>query len=285
MTAPALSEVLAGVKNLPTLPQVAVRLLELLNDPTSCIDDINKVMSKDTSLAATILRTVNSSYYGVRQRVSSLAHGLSLLGYRVVKNVVLTAAASGLFRVRKCTACFDENVFALHSVATAAICRYLAHFSGVADPELAYSVGLLHDIGKLTMDQCFSKEYFAAVTWAKENRKPAHVAEMTQCGYDHAQVGEALVRLWKLPEDIAEAIGLHHNTEAMVSQHLIAIMHLADYACCVKEYTSYDMFVPVELNHEVWKRLGLDADVLPHLFASLTKEIDAAREMFVASTA
>ena len=283
MTADSLTSTLRGVKNLPTLPQVAIHLLQLLNDPDSSIEDVNGVMSKAPSLAATVLRIVNSSYYGLRHKVSSLSHALSLLGYRAVKNMVLTAAASGLFRVRKCTACFSEETFTLHSIASAAVCRYLAHFSGVADPEFAFSLGLLHDIGKLTMDQCFPEEYYGAVMWARRNREHAHIAELGQCGYDHSQVGEALATLWKLPQDLSGAIGLHHNHEAIIGNDILALAHIADYACCVKGYSCYDMFIPVELNHDAWKRLGLDANVLPHLFTALGAEIDNAREMLASA--
>ena len=279
MTPETLTASLQGVRNLPSLPQVALHLLQLLNNPKSSIADVNAVMSKDASLAATVLRMVNSSYYGLRHKVSSLSHALSLLGYRTVKNMVLTAAASGLFRVRKRTQCFNEEVFGLHSVASAAVCRYLAHFSGVADPEVAYSLGLLHDIGKLTMDQCFPEDYHKAVVWARENHERAHVAEMSQCGYDHCQVGEAIVTLWKLPSELSTAIGLHHTENPAVSQDILAVAHIADYACCVKEYGCYDMFVPVELDRDAWNRLKLDADVLPHLFNALGTEIDNAREM------
>jgi len=285
MIAQSLEEALSNVKNLPTLPALAVRLLELLNDPNSSVRNINDVMGKDPSLAATILRIVNSSYYGLRHHVTSLTHALSLLGYRAIKNVVLTAAASGLFRVRNCTPCFDATAFSLHSVASAATCRYVAHYSGAIDPETAYSLGLLHDIGKLTLDQCYPKEYFSAVMSARRQHKASYLLEREVCGYTHAEVGEALVRLWKLPDMLAGAIGRHHDDEAVGEDDLIAIAHIADYACYVKEYRAHDGFVAPELNPEAWRRLSLHADVLPDLFTSLDDEIKGAREMFASTTA
>jgi len=279
----SLEDTLSNVDNLPTLPQVAIRLLDLLNDPQSSVGDINQVMMQDPSLAATILRIVNSSYYGLRHHVSSLSHALSLLGYRAVKNVVLTAAASGLFRKRKRTPCFDPQAFSLHSIASAATCRYLADYSGVVDPETAYSFGLLHDIGKLAMDQCFSKDYFDAVMQSRRQHRPSYETEKEVCGHTHAEVGEVLVTMWKLPQPLCSAIGRHHDARGVDSDELIAIAQVADYVCAVRDYTSFDYFVRPELNEAAWKRLSMQGDVLPNLFSALDEHIQQARDMFFAT--
>ncbi|HUV39515.1 MAG TPA: HDOD domain-containing protein [Planctomycetota bacterium] len=283
MSVQNLESILSGVQNLPTLPQVAIRLLELLNDPKSSVKDLNQVMTSDPSLAATILRIVNSSYYGLRHHVSSLTHALNLLGYRVVKNVVLTAAAAGLFRKRNCTACFDPQAFSLHSVASAATCRYLADYSGAVDPETAYSFGLLHDIGKLAMDQCFSTEYFNAVMHARRQHQASYLAEKEICGHTHAEVGEALVTMWKLPGPLCQAIGRHHDAGAVDENSLIAISQVADYACGVKDLGSREVAVRPQLNEQAWHRLSMHGDVLPSLFSALDEQIQRAREMFFAT--
>ena len=271
---------LAGVRDLPSLPETTMSLLQLLSDPNTENDDINCTMARDPALTATVLRIVNSSYYGLRHKVASLLLALNILGFRTVKNIVLTAAAAGVFNHRNKTPQFSPQAFAKHSIAAAAICRFLAKFSRDIPPDLAFSVGLLHDIGKLAMDQTFPDEYSRSVKLAQNLGMPIHKAEEQVWGCNHAAVGAFLARRWKLPEELCEGIASHHDLAGAANRKLIACCYMADYVCAVKSLTTPDRFLPAELDRDAWTHLRLDSRVLPDLLAILDQEIREASLMF-----
>jgi putative nucleotidyltransferase with HDIG domain len=276
---------LADVRDLPSLPVTAMTLLQLLSDPETEIDDISKTMARDPALTATVLRIVNSSYYGLRNKVAGLPLALSILGYRTVENIVLTAAAAGVFRRKNVTPQFSPQAFAKHSIAAAAVCRFLARFSKDLAPDLAFSVGLLHDIGKLAMDQCFPAEYTMAVERARSLSIAIHKAEEQVWGCNHATVGCILARHWKLPDELCESIAHHHDLAGAPNRKRIACCYMADYVCAVKSLSTPDRFTPAELDREAWNLLRLDPRVLPDLLGILDQEIQEASLMFSAASA
>ncbi len=280
-----IEEHIAGVQDLPTLPETAATLIRMLGDPETETEEINRVMARDPALTATILRVANSSYYGLRHKVAGLPLALSILGYRTVRNIVLTAAAAGVFKRKNKTPQFSPQAFVKHSIASAAVCRFLAKFSKDIPPDLAFSAGLLHDIGKLVMDQCFPEEYTRAVAMARSEGIATHKAEEQAWGCDHAKVGSMLARHWTLPEELCDAIEWHHNISATPNRNLTACCYMADYVCTVKSLTTPDRVKPAELDRDAWSHLKLDPRIMPDLLTILDQEIQEATTMFSAALA
>jgi putative nucleotidyltransferase with HDIG domain len=251
----------------------------MLGDPDTDANDINSVLVRDPALAATILRIANSSYYSLRSKVTNLNLALSVLGFRSVRNIVLTAASTGVFGRKSRTPHFDSRAFTTHSIAVAATCRFLARFSRDTSPDLAFSVGLLHDIGKLAMDQCMPEAYSAAVERARDLHAPITLAETAIWGCDHAAVGAMLARKWGLPNEICEAIAYHHDMQGTPCRKLTASCFMADYVSAVKSLTTPDRFTPAVLDRDAWSFLRLDSRVLPDLLAILDQEIQDASLM------
>ncbi len=275
--------ILVGVRDLPALSPVAVRLMELLHSPQSSMVEISEVLSREPSLTTSVLRYVNSSQYGLSNRVSSLSHALCLLGFRAVRNIVLTAAVADLFRKPPRSPCMNMSLFAVHSIAAAVVARRLASYTNIGEPEQSYTLGLLHDIGKLVLDQCYPDDYLRAIAFARRSHQPSWMSERSLIGYDHAAVGAALAETWKLPPDIVEGIRRHHETQAAVENELYLIAHITEYVCWVKGYRCHDAFAAPELNEAAWRRLHLDARALTHLLSALDIEIQSACEMFLSA--
>jgi len=271
---------LSQLKSLPSLPEVAVRLLELIGDPSSSVSDLNKVMSKDPVLTATTLRIVNSSYHGLRHKVTALSHALTLLGFRTVKNIILTAAASGIFRKARPSPCFNPYAFMRHSVASAAVCRFLGNYSQSVDPETAFSVGLLEDIGKLVLNECFPEDYQKAVKLAKEKGVEVHVAERALWEFDHGTLGAMMGGHWKLPPSLCEAILHHHDLAGAADKGIAAICLLSNYICAIKKVPTADGVETAELSQEAWKPLKIDPAVLSLMLASIDPEMEEAEDLY-----
>lgn len=275
--------ILVGARDLPQISPVAMKLIALLDSPQSAVADIAAILEKPqvADLAGAVLNLVNSSQYALRTRVTSLNHAISLLGFQTTRNALLTAAVAELFRRPPRAPCMNPSAFAVHSVASAIVARRLSSFTRLADPEMSYTLGLFHDLGKLVLDQCWPDDYQRAVAFARRTHQPSWMSERTVLGYDHAELGAALARVYKLPEAVSEAIGRHHDVQAATESDLLVIAHITAYVSWVKGYRCHDEFAAPELNETAWRRLHLDARALEHLLSALDVEIQSACEMFL----
>ena len=273
--------ILAGARDLPAPSKAAARLLELLNSNQSSVGEVTSSLEKAPALSAALLQYVNSPQYGLRNRVSSLSHAVCLLGFRTVRNIALTASIAELFHRPAKSPCMNMSQFAAHTLASAVVARRLSSYTGVGEPEQCYTLCLLHDVGKLVMDSCYPDDYLRAVTFARRTHQPTWMSERNTMGYDHAALGEALARLWKVPEDIVTAIGRHHDVQAAVETEMQLVAHVTEYVCWVKGYRCHDDFAAPELNEAAWYRLRLDAAALTHLLGALDVEIQHVCETFL----
>ena len=271
---------LAGIDDLPSLPHVTSELLRRLNHPDSNVKDVTQILSEDPSLAGHMLRMVNSAYYGVRQEVTSLNQAIAFLGYRTVRSVVLASAAKGLFRLRCKSSCFDQQQFTLHGVAAAAVARHIARIGGVLDPELAFSVGLLHDVRKLALDQVAPDQYTAVFTLARQAGVNFLMAEQSIEGLGHCEAGARLVESWELPADIVDGIWHHHSMSSAANPQLAATLLVTNYICELKGFGAPHNFAEGGLNRRAWECLHIPLNALAHVLRNIEQHITPIRDMF-----
>ena len=274
---------LLGARDLPRLSGCAQRLIEILNSPQPVVADVAEVLARPDAgdLSSPVLRLANSSPYGLRTRVTSLSHAVALLGFRTTRSAVLAAAIAELFRTPPRSPCMNMPAFALHGMASAVVARRLSRYAGIGDPEVSYTLGLVHDLGKLVLDQCYPDDYLRAVTFARRSPQPSWKSERAVLAYDHAAVGNAIAHIYKLPDDVAAAVGRHHDPKAPLESDLSLVEHVAAHVCWVKNYRCHDEYVPPELNDTAWRRLHLDARAMEHLLGALDVEVQSACEMFL----
>ncbi len=210
--------------SLPSLPAVAVRLLELTGNPDVAMSDIAKLVQQDQALAAKVLKTVNSSFYGLSTPCGSIGRAMGYLGLNTVKSLVLG------FSLVETTIGGDEYGFDLEAHWRRAIigatgARILARDTGGVDPEEAFTAALFQDMGMLA---CFAamKKRYGDIVGGIPHRKVAH-AEREQLGFDHAQAGAELASKWKLPAEICEAIRHHHTPDSAPVAHQQAVRAVA----------------------------------------------------------
>ncbi|MDD3050940.1 MAG: HDOD domain-containing protein, partial [Candidatus Cloacimonetes bacterium] len=152
-----------NIRELPTLPIVAVKLLELLRDDNSTLKEITDVMSIDPPIATTVLKVANSVLYALPQRVDSLRRAFVILGANEITNIVLSVSFARTFPWTKGSIYFDRKKYWEHSVVTGYITRLLAKELGIVTHGEEYTAGLIHDIGKIIMDQFFHKEFVQVI--------------------------------------------------------------------------------------------------------------------------
>lgn len=222
-----LDKALTNVTDLPTLPSSILSMNRLIEDPRCSSDDLSLAIMSDPSLTAKVLKLANLPFHGLRQKIGSVPYAVSLLGFDTVKSVLLSAAVFDMFRVAGTG--FDLAALWKHSVATATSSKMLAEHVGFANPEKAFTAGLLHDIGKVMIARYMAGSLRTVVDIVRAEHVAMYDAEIKAMGHTHAEFGGWILAKWGLPESLAEAVEFHHHpTRAMSAFDLASVVYLAN---------------------------------------------------------
>jgi putative nucleotidyltransferase with HDIG domain len=222
----------AALRQLPPLPQVLVRALELIQDPRSRRSELAHVLSLDQGMTGLFLRLVNSAYYGLPRRIASLDEAIGYLGYETVQEVIFAASASKILSRAVPAYRLERTMLWRHSVAVAAGSERVAQRRLITPRSEVYVAGLLHDVGKLAIDLMVRHQ----AEWAsKPEQDPEKTAwtevERQITGHDHAEVGAVIVRSWNLPDRVIEAVACHHSpAQAQIDLRFTSAVHIANAA-------------------------------------------------------
>ncbi len=226
------SKIYAKIDELPTLPTVIHQLMELLENPKTSANDIEKVIAHDAPLTANILKVANSAYYGFPQEISELGRAIALLGFNMVKTLALSVGIINNISGTKKQSFFSEKQLWIHSLSVGTGMKILAEKSNrQKDAESLFIVGLLHDIGKMVLSRFFP-DHLARVL--KNDKKDEgllfYQKERKTIGIDHGEIGAMLLERWKFPYNITDCVAFHH--EENVPEHIngpnVGILRLAD---------------------------------------------------------
>ena len=267
---------------LPTIPEVLVRLNQVMVDPDSSCDDVANVVAKDPAIATNVLRLVNSAYFGLQVRVSAVSTAVSIMGYRMTKKVALKAAILTVFAKREeKSEHFDPALFWQHSIFTGVAARTIAKVSPkfqASDAEDLYICGLLHDIGKIILMESASERYGKVLVEAAATGRPELELEAEMLGFNHADVGSVLAIKWLLPEDLTIAIRYHHAPgQDPFHQSLSSLIHLADHLAWSSGNSSTLGTVPPQLDLGVYDQVGIDARQIEDLLPQIREDFEAIR--------
>ncbi|MCP3905751.1 MAG: GGDEF domain-containing protein [Planctomycetes bacterium] len=223
MPAITVEDVLA-CPSLPSLPAVAVKVLELTRDEKINLEAIAQVIQSDPALTAKILRTVNSTFYALPSPCRSVPRALGYLGMNTVKSLVLGFSLVDL----RCETApgFDEAGFWKHCLYAAAAARRVARLSGQCDPEEAFAAGLMQDLGVLGLLAADGTRYAEIHVLAEGDHHRLPDTERDAFGFDHAEIGAMLGERWSLPDELVEAIRHHHDTDCAGYEPLVRCVAL-----------------------------------------------------------
>ena len=282
---PGILELVNKTVKLPTIPTVLLKLNEVVNDPESSAEDVAKVISCDPSITTNILRIVNSAYYGLQVRVSSINLAVSIMGFNMTKKVALKAAIFSVFGKKKnAVSQFDPELFWKHSIYCGVAAKVLAgetpYFSGL-HPEDIYISGLLHDIGKIILFENVPDLFLKALEASARQGVPFSQAEEEVLGFTHSDVGSVLAIKWFLPEDLTIAVRYHHNpAKDPFSKSLASLIHLADWLAWKEGKISAPKVPPPQLEEEVYEKLGLEPEQLEDLAEKVRQEFQKVGDSF-----
>jgi len=199
-----------------------------VSDPSSSMKDISRIIHQDPSLAAKILKIANSAFYGLRQEVTTLQLAMVVLGLKKLMNLVASISVFTVFPTRPGGKAIEREKFWLHSAGTGAISRILSRRMGLELEGEEFVAGLLHDIGKIVLDQYFHDE-FVEILDKIERGESGLAAETAALGADHAEIGAWIAAHWRLPAALVAAIRFHHDpSRAAEHSRLAAIAATAN---------------------------------------------------------
>ena len=222
-------KLIESVKDMPLLPTVVTEIIQITEDPTSTPQDVQKILSQDQVLTTKILRLANSSFYGFSRRINTITEATVLLGFQTIRGIVFAATVSNFLQENLEGYQLDQNELWRHSQAVAITSRYIARQKRFPNPELFYTAGIIHDIGKVVLNQHMKKEYQQVLSLVYEKQYDFVNAEEEVLGFTHADAGMKLAERWNLPPDLVEAIGCHHRPKrAEINPLLSSTLHIAD---------------------------------------------------------
>ncbi len=266
-------QILKKIKELPPLPLVVQKLLTVIEDDNSSADDISQVLNSDQAMASKVLKLVNSSFYGLSGKVTTIPRAIVILGVAAIRNLAL---GLGVTRVlAKAGTGEIQDKFWNHSIAVAAASEVLARHTKKVEPEEAFVAGLLHDIGHLLLLMAVPEEFMAVLAMGPVNMVEN---ERRNIGMAHTRAGQKLLKQWKLPTTLCDAIRFHHTPKVITGKDdpLISIVALGDLFAGVHGEI-YERSLCDEDFRKLVKVTGLDLETVGEILTQMDNRIVETR--------
>jgi len=260
-----------------SLPAVALQIVEVANDPTTCSDDLLDAVRLDAAMAARIMRTVNSSYYSLRSKVAELKMAITLLGFKEIRNLAMTAYVAKLFKQGDGHGTYSREGLWDHLIAVGSVARLIAETCRTVPPREAYLAGLLHDIGLILLDQYLNEPFHRVVDSLSPDTDSLEV-ETEILGFNHTELGGYVALQWRLPESLAATIIHHHAPELYEGPHrdVVHVVALANFFCNLKGVTSLGVPNTQMLEAEVFDALDLTKPQAAAIWDRLDEVLETA---------
>ncbi len=223
------------ISHIATLPEITLKIIELVEDPSSTAQDLHKVISNDPALCSRILKVVNSAFYGLPRQIGSINRAIVLLGLNAVKNIAIAASLTKLFRGGELCPAFSAKDLWIHSIATAACAKLICDELKLGLADEAFLAGLIHDIGIMVEVQAMRHELLQVFEEMKfeNNGTPScdmRDVERRVLGADHEAFGAGLCEAWKFPKSFTYVTANHHDPTKLpaANRMLTSIIYVAD---------------------------------------------------------
>ncbi|UCD73943.1 MAG: HDOD domain-containing protein [Phycisphaerales bacterium] len=276
-----------GISHIATLPEITLKIIELVEDPTSTAQDLHNIISHDPALCSRILKVVNSAFYGLPRQIGSINRAIVLLGLNAVKNIAIAASLAKLFRGGDLCPKFAARDLWIHSVATAAASKLICDELHLGLPDEAFLAGLIHDIGIMVEMQAERNgliQVFDAINFDDEGNPDRDMREVEQTifGPDHCAFGAGLCETWKFPKSFAFVTGFHHNPMELPpgSRTLACVVYVADRLAGQVDQGFRGDLQFLDIDPDVCEELGLSEDSIGNICRRLPEAIDEVQATF-----
>ncbi len=266
------------INDLPPMPKVLFKARQVLSDPNSSFKDISKIIETDQAIAAKVLKVANSAYYGLSGMVSSIHQASVVLGYQTLEQVITMVSSTSLLGKQLKGYGLNAGGLWKHSLAVALASRLIAKKRAPSLENDAFSVGLIHDAGKLALDPHILKSRPEIDRLMRQQSVSFLQAERQILGFDHTEISHDLCQKWKLPENHTAAMRYHHSPAESKGNQLAYIVHLANFIAAQAGFGGGPGFQEQPLHPDCLETLRLkptDVDEIASQIAASVEEITA----------
>ena len=262
-----LRRIVEKASNLPTLPDIVLRIAEMVDSPETTGRQLGAEIARDQVISAKVLKLVNSGFYGFSQPISTIPHAVTMLGFNAVKSLVLSCSV--LDSMNEAYPGLWE-----HSLACARTCTIIAEHLEMADPEELSTIGLLHDLGKVVIYQNIEAGYKRIRLRVEKKEMLIYQAEEEVLGSNHGEVGGWLLEKWALPASLTEPITDHHDFRPRRDHaERTALLHLADILCRAESFgNGGDRKIP-RLDPEALQVMDMTIDDVREIMNRMNEEL------------
>lgn len=270
------------IERMPSLSTTVTKVLEVCNTPNTSPNDLNRVISLDPVLTGQVLKLINSAYYSLPNQISSLARAIIMLGLNTVKNLALSTAVIGTLGKSESFKSLPMDEFWAHSIGVGVTAKALAVLRKVppTEREEYFVAGMLHDLGKIPLNNCFAETYIQALQLADLEQGPLCHAERLIVGIDHGEAGRMIGEKWQLNNSIVESLCFHHCPEraAEKNRELVTTVALANLYANIYEFGSAgDLFPESAFLLNILEMMGMRWEDLRELYDTVKGEIEKAQ--------
>lgn len=266
----SLSELVSRVDEIPVFSETVRRILTIIEDPKADAKALESEIMKDQSFTVKVLRLANSAYFGARRKIDTVSDATVLLGFQAIKSMVLASSVGTVMAKELPGYALEREGLWKQSQACAITARVIAKKIRFPKPDLAYTAGLLHDIGKVILDYYLGEQFKIIQDRVDSGEVPFERVEEEVLGFHHGQVGAKIAEKWQLPEDLVEAIAYHHEPrEGLINPKVVAITHVADgLVMMMGMYLGADG-MSYEFSEWAMELLGLDDQMLEEIMSEV----------------
>jgi HD-like signal output (HDOD) protein len=269
------------ITRMPSLPITVSKILQICNDPKTSPADLNQVISVDPVLMGRVMKLINSAYYSLPNQITSLVRAIIMLGINTVKNLALSTAVLGNLSAKKNFQALNIDGFWRHSLCVGVTAKLLAtkRRKDVKQLEEYFVAGLLHDIGKIPLNNKLSTEYVEALTEADRDQLPLFITEEKATGVNHSEVGRLIIKNWNLGPVIEDVVFYHHFLDLYTgtNRDVVLTVAAANYFANANQIGFSGDRYPQTLSQDKFAELGITWEDLESLEESVNKEIEKAK--------
>uniref|UniRef100_C6E8C6 Metal dependent phosphohydrolase n=1 Tax=Geobacter sp. (strain M21) TaxID=443144 RepID=C6E8C6_GEOSM len=278
-----LETAITNAADLPTIPIVAIKVMQLIESENATADELAKIVTTDPAVAARVLKISNSSFYGCRRQIQTLSSAIVILGFSTLRSLVVAASVKQVYKPYGLT----EKMLWEHSFAAGLAARIIANRTRIANEEEAFLAGLFHDIGKIIMNTLDRNKFQEVMQHCYNEGISFGQAERTVYPFSHDEVGAYVIKKWNFPEILTSAILYHHTLkfdefEDPTVVNLTAITALADMFCLKLGIGIREPEEDIDLaNSKPAQMLNIAPETVQQLLETFDKAFQEDKALFV----
>ena len=276
-----LAVIQAYIARMPSLPVTVSKILQICNDPKTSPSDLNQVISLDPVLMGRVMKLINSAYYSLNNQITSLVRAIIMLGINTVKNLALSTAVLGNLGGKGNFQALNIDGFWRHSLCVGVMAKLIAIRRKRDNKVLEeyFVAGLLHDIGKIPLNNKLSAEYMNAIALTDKDHSPLYLVEERVMEVNHCEVGRLIIKNWNLGAAMEDVVYFHHFISQYPGENrdlLLTVAAANFFANSYQNGFSGDRY-PEKLPLEVFEELGISLDDLESMEQKANAEIEKAK--------